>query len=216
MTTGVRSLAVKVDSNDALDVRRFDVKQRISSLFEITVLALSPNPAIDFDEVVGQPASFQMDSGEPEASPRFWTGLCNHMQQLAVEDAGLSTYELTLVPTLWLATQRRNHRMFQQLSELAIVTPDFCKVHGKVVPFDIYQELSREKGAYADTVHACGNKVLKVGSVVRGVVGDMGKGVISTTSKGGGDVLMVEGSATIHVEGTQVCRDGDACRMNGK
>src|SRR4029079_4428633 len=35
-------------------------------------------------------------------------------------EAGLSTYELSIVPVLWLATQRRNHRMFQQISELCI------------------------------------------------------------------------------------------------
>ncbi len=44
----------------------------------------------------------------------MWSGLCKHIQQVAVEETGLSTYEVTLVPTLWLATQRRNHRMFQQ------------------------------------------------------------------------------------------------------
>ncbi len=37
-----------------------------------------------------------------------------------MEETGLSTYEITIVPMLWLATQRRNHRMFQQLSELDI------------------------------------------------------------------------------------------------
>src|SRR5262249_15265751 len=47
--------------------------------------------------------------------------LCIHLQQVAVEETGLSTYELTLASELWLTTQRRNYRMFQQLSELDIV-----------------------------------------------------------------------------------------------
>src|SRR6202044_2577898 len=68
------------------------------------------------------PASFRMHGGAQALTPfRFWTGLCKHIQQVAVEETGLSTYEITIVPTLWLATQRRNHRMFQQLSELDIV-----------------------------------------------------------------------------------------------
>src|SRR5262249_50447501 len=33
----------------------------------------------------------------------------------------LSTYQLVLVPSLWLTTQRKNYRMFQQLSEPDIV-----------------------------------------------------------------------------------------------
>jgi type VI secretion system secreted protein VgrG len=105
-----------VASGDALDVRQFAVQQRMSSLFEVTLVALSDNANIDFDAVVGQPASFQISNGVLAQ----WTGICKHIQQIAVEERGLSTYQITIVPTLWLTTQRRNHRMFQQLSELDI------------------------------------------------------------------------------------------------
>jgi type VI secretion system secreted protein VgrG len=121
MTSASRNLEVHVSSGDRLDVRQFAVEQRISALFEITALALSENPNIDFDAVAGQPASFSMDNGVggPD-SARTWTGICKHIEQLAVEDTGLSTYRITIVPTLWLATQRSNHRIFQQVSELDI------------------------------------------------------------------------------------------------
>ncbi|MEP7124951.1 MAG: type VI secretion system tip protein TssI/VgrG [Byssovorax sp.] len=118
MTTPPRNLAAHIASGDALDVRRFAAEERMSSLFEVTLVALCDNPNIDFDAVVGQPASFRLDSGASTA----WTGICKHIEQIAVEERGLSTYELTFVPTLWLLTQRRNHRMFQQMSELDIVT----------------------------------------------------------------------------------------------
>ena len=117
MTTTPRNLAAHVASGDALDVRQFRVQERMSSLFEITLVVLSENPNIDFDAVVGNAASFRLDSG----TVTTWTGICKHIEQIAVEERGLSTYEVTLVPTLWLATQRRNHRMFQQMSELEIV-----------------------------------------------------------------------------------------------
>jgi type VI secretion system secreted protein VgrG len=115
------SLSVQVDSGDPLDVREFSVRERISSLFEIDLVALSPDADLDFDAVVGRRASFRV-LGElgAEAPVRLWTGICKHLQQIAVEDTGLTTYELTIVPALWLATQRRNHRMFQQMSELEI------------------------------------------------------------------------------------------------
>lgn len=114
------NLHVHVASGDALDVREFSVTERMSSLFEITLVVVCPNPDIDFEAVVGQSASFSLDEGFSGATPRTWTGLCNEFQQLAVEESGLSTYRLSLVPTSWLLTQRRNHRMFQQKSELDI------------------------------------------------------------------------------------------------
>ncbi len=114
------NLHVHVASGDALDVREFSVTERMSSLFEITLVVVCPNPDIDFEAVVGQSASFTLDEGLSGAAPRTWTGLCNELQQIAVEESGLSTYRLSLVPTAWLLTQRRNHRMFQQKSELDI------------------------------------------------------------------------------------------------
>jgi type VI secretion system secreted protein VgrG len=118
-----RNLAVHVASGDALDVRWFHVDQRMSALFECTVVALSESPNIDFDAVVGQPASFHVEKGNRAS----WTGICSHLEQVAVEERGLSTYRVTVVPSLWLATQRRNHRMFQYQSELEIA----CKLLGE-------------------------------------------------------------------------------------
>lgn len=115
------NLHVHVASGDALDVREFSVTERMSSLFEITLVVVCPNPDIDFEAVVGQSASFTIEADLSGADPRTWTGLCNELEQLAAEESGLSTYRLSLVPTSWLLTQRRNHRMFQQKSELDIV-----------------------------------------------------------------------------------------------
>ncbi len=107
------NLEVTLSSGDAFDVREFSVHEAMSSLFQITLLVVCDNPDVDFEAVVGQPASFAVRGPHP----RVWTGLCNELQQLAVEDDGLSTYHVSIVPALWLATQRRNHRMFQQISE---------------------------------------------------------------------------------------------------
>lgn len=117
METGDGSRVV-VASGDALDVRQFTVHERMSSLFEVSLVAHCANPSIDFDEVVGHAAQFEVRAGPHE---RRWSGLCNQLQLVAVEEGGLSTYHLCIVPSLWLATQRRNYRMFQQQSELEIV-----------------------------------------------------------------------------------------------
>ncbi|WP_438017126.1 type VI secretion system tip protein TssI/VgrG [Sorangium sp. So ce315] len=107
----------RIASGDMLDVRRFQVTERMSSLFEVKLVAVSDNPDIDFEAVIGQPMTFTAHANRT----RIWSGLCSHLQQVAVEERHLSTYELTLVPRLWLATQRRNYRMFQHKSEVDIV-----------------------------------------------------------------------------------------------
>jgi type VI secretion system secreted protein VgrG len=116
------NLTLTVASGDALDIREFRVEEALSSLFEVHLVALCDNADLDFDGIVGQPASFALlTDASGLAAPRRWTGICNRLQQIGVEEAGLSTYELSLVPALWLLTQRRNYRMFQQISEPDIV-----------------------------------------------------------------------------------------------
>lgn len=112
-----RNLSVTIGSGDALDVRHFHVTERMSSIFEVKIVAVCENHDIDFEGVVGQPMSFTVH----ERSTSTWSGICNHFQQIRIEESGLSTYEMTLVPKLWLLTQRRNHRMFQLISEIDIV-----------------------------------------------------------------------------------------------
>lgn len=115
------NLSVTVASGDSLDVRQFTVHERLSSLFRVSLVVLSENHDIDFEAVVGQPARFIIQGSYLDgAAPRFWSGICSELYQLAAEEDGLSTYHLDIVPTLWLATQRRNYRMFQQKSELKI------------------------------------------------------------------------------------------------
>jgi type VI secretion system secreted protein VgrG len=113
-------LEVTLTSGDTLDIRNFNVAERMSNLFEISLVAVSENADIDFEAAVGQEASFRLKLGALPHQERVWTGLCNHLQQVGVEDHGLSTYQIVIVPTLWLLTQRKNYRMFQQKSELDI------------------------------------------------------------------------------------------------
>lgn len=133
-----KNLEVEIASGDGLDVRQFSVHERLSSLFQVNLVVVSENASIEFDEVVGQPAKFKMAAGMHE---RFWSGICNHFEQVKVEPTGLSTYQLSIVPTLWLLTQRKNHRMFQQISE-----PDI--VQKLLKEWDIEPVVRIDKGAY--------------------------------------------------------------------
>ena len=112
-----RSLRLEVDSGEELEVRRFAVREGVSSIFQIDLTVVGKNPNVEFEPVVGHPARFTV-RGTHE---RTWSGLVSHIEQVRVETEGVSTYRLVLVPNLWLLTQRRNTRMFQHRSEPDIV-----------------------------------------------------------------------------------------------
>jgi hypothetical protein len=96
------------------------------------------------------------------------------------------------------------------------ITPDFCRVDGCVVPFDIKQDLSEERTEYAKDFFARGKRVLRLGSVVRGVEGNAGEGVISGVSQDDGDCVTAEGSDRLFVNGLPVCHHGHRVHMNVK
>jgi type VI secretion system secreted protein VgrG len=135
---GDRLLELQVASGDPLDVRQFSVRERLSSLFQIDLVAVSHNPSLDLDEVAGHPASFRLRAREHE---RSWSGLCNHIEQIRVEPSGLSTYQLSIVPTAWLLTQRKNYRMCQQITEPDIVLQ-------VLEAWEIEPEVRLDAGAY--------------------------------------------------------------------
>ena len=103
---------------DGLSVRQFSIAEGLSSLFEISVVALSRLDDIDFETVVGQGASLRIEGGSlgGVGQSRAFTGICSHFEQLKAESTGMSTYSLRIVPHLWFATQRRNCRIYQHLS----------------------------------------------------------------------------------------------------
>jgi type VI secretion system secreted protein VgrG len=107
-------------AEDSLSVRHFSVSEGLSALFEVSVVAVSPVDDIDFETIVGQTASFVVRSDAAGRS-RGWTGVARRFEQREAEPTGLSTYALSIVPQLWLATQRQDNRVFQHLTVPAIV-----------------------------------------------------------------------------------------------
>src|SRR5687767_1231432 len=88
------------------DVRSFVVSEALSTLFQIKVTAHHPEAAVDFEEIVGAPAAFSITGHGAAGLPhtRAWTGVVSHMEQTRAVGGprSYSTYELTLVPRLWL------------------------------------------------------------------------------------------------------------------
>jgi type VI secretion system secreted protein VgrG len=113
-------LRATIASGDMLDVRSFEVQEGMSTLFSVNLTVVSDSADIDFEAVAGQDASFVIHGRGGKS--RTFAGVASRMSQLEVEASGLSTYHLEIVPKLWLTTHRRNHRMFQRMSE-----PDMVK-----------------------------------------------------------------------------------------
>ncbi|TKD12432.1 contractile injection system protein, VgrG/Pvc8 family [Polyangium fumosum] len=113
------ALSLALDSQITLDVRQFSISEGMSNFFSVNLEAFSTDAALVFDEVVGQRARFTIRRGAEE---RTWSGICRGARLLRVEEDGLSTYELALVPMLWLLSQRVNRRIFQHISEPEIAT----------------------------------------------------------------------------------------------
>ncbi len=116
--SGVNNAQVRIASGDGLDVRSFSVHQGMSQLFAIELSVVSTSLDIDFDQVIGMGAHFSLATSRSHMS---WSGICREMEQRRVDRDGLATYRLSIVPKLWLLTQRKNYRIFQYLSELEIV-----------------------------------------------------------------------------------------------
>ncbi len=119
-----RNLHLDVPIDDVLDVRKFTVNDGLSTLFNVDVEVRSHNPALDFEELIGKPATFRI-SLDPLAydglPARSWSGILSEAHLLRSESTGLSTYRVTVAPKLWLLTLRTNCRVFQQQSDLDIV-----------------------------------------------------------------------------------------------
>ena len=121
-------LELALACGERLHVHRFAVREGVSSPFAVEVLARSPDPCIDLRAILGQPAALRISSGYRHAfaGERVWSGLCNHVRQvhavgLRSSETGLSTYEISIAPRLWLLSRRTNHRIFQHLSHPEIV-----------------------------------------------------------------------------------------------
>jgi type VI secretion system secreted protein VgrG len=103
---------------DSLSVRSFVVREAMSEPFRIDLVAVSPHENLDLEALVGAAVSLRVTTGTDYLlnNTRLWTGVCRSMKHVRAEPTGLSTYELTLVPVLWLLTKRRNNRLFQHVS----------------------------------------------------------------------------------------------------
>ena len=101
----------------------FDGEEALSELFSFTLQLSSKDPDLNFEQIVGQPATLTVDRAG-EAVPTY--GLVTDLKQNGRSGSAASgyvSYTATLRPRLWRATLQENSRVFQQQS-----VPDILEV----------------------------------------------------------------------------------------
>ena len=116
------------NGESSLSVRKFRVREAISEPFVIDIEARAASADVDFEGLIGEAAIFALNnaaqvhgsSGAPQGGTRKWTGVCIRAEQVRVEADGLSTYEIRIVPVLWVMQKRKNYRAYQHISAVDI------------------------------------------------------------------------------------------------
>src|SRR5262245_24482211 len=124
----------------ALSVRHISVREQLSDLFSVTILARSPRPDLDVEAMLFRPACLSIH----HHGSRRYAGLCASAEQIQAEPTGLSTYAVRIVPRLWLATLRHNYRIFQHLSVpeiLRSLLEELSVAHAFRIDEDAFPEL---------------------------------------------------------------------------
>jgi type VI secretion system secreted protein VgrG len=100
---------------DQLIVKRFAGREAISQLFEYQVDAVAENATnVDFDKMLAQGVGFGV-LGETGQTPRYFHGICSRFAQ-GTRDKFFTDYSMTIVPQVWLLTQKFQSRMFQNMT----------------------------------------------------------------------------------------------------
>jgi uncharacterized Zn-binding protein involved in type VI secretion len=91
--------------------------------------------------------------------------------------------------------------------------PDYCRVGKRIVAFQSHALLDPWQRASTD-VKAQSLPVYRQGDLLRGMLADNGRHIVSGTSLGSGHVLILEGQQDVKVNGVPVARHDSACRVN--
>ncbi len=109
-------LALSVDHATAFDVRKFVLREAMHTLFRVEVEVVTDDLHVDLESLIGRDATFRLRRADG-VTERSWSGLVTNCAHIGIDDNQLGTYRIELAPRMWLLDQRRNYRVFQQLSD---------------------------------------------------------------------------------------------------
>jgi type VI secretion system secreted protein VgrG len=106
-----------------LRVTQYRVQESLSVPFRSTVHFSCCLPAIDFEAVIGMPASLALDDGQGGV-PRYVAGIVESFQQIG-GGLALQSYVVSIVPPLAFLDHRSDNRIFQYKTVIDIITDVF-------------------------------------------------------------------------------------------
>lgn len=104
---------------DVLVLLRFEGTDHMNDLFNYKVEALSTDPNVDFDALLGTHATVSYVTRADGV--RYFDGIVTDVEWAGPGETGIR-YNLTLRPWFWLAGKRRNQRIFHEKTVVQIVT----------------------------------------------------------------------------------------------
>lgn len=104
--------------DDVLVLLRFDGTESVNELFEFTVDAMTSSKTLNLNDAVGQHCTVEL--GSIAHGARYFDGLLTEITALGLVEGGIG-YRLTLRPWLWLLDQRRNQRIFHDVTPQDII-----------------------------------------------------------------------------------------------
>jgi type VI secretion system secreted protein VgrG len=112
------TLRLDLGADVPLDVRELSVREGMNQLFSVELVCVSPRVDLDIYALGGRRGRFSIERLTLQGTEgRAFSGVVSAFTLVRAEPDGLSTYSLRLVPELWLSSQTRSYRVFQQMSD---------------------------------------------------------------------------------------------------
>ena len=119
-------------SEDVLALVRFDGSDGVNELFEYRVEAVTAMENVDFDQLIGTNMAMTLKTRQNGAEGAiYFNGVVTEAQWVGVRESGLH-YRFVLRPWLWLASQRRNQRIFHNKTVLEIISEVLGDYDGEI------------------------------------------------------------------------------------
>ncbi|MEF2269927.1 type VI secretion system Vgr family protein [Janthinobacterium sp. LS2A] len=116
--TRLYELTYGEDADSGLLVEAFAADERLQEVGARDIIALSTSAHVALASLLGQPASLHISLADGTRTP--FSGYISAAATLG-SNGGLARYRLRITPWLWLLTQARNSRVWQDRSVSAIV-----------------------------------------------------------------------------------------------
>lgn len=117
------AILTTMHGEELIVLARFTGRDALNELFEYRIEAISLKPDIDLNAMMGTHA--HVTFANTEHGPRFYDGIITEAESLGVGEGGF-IFSFTLRPWFWLADQRRNQRIFHNMTVVQIIEQVFA------------------------------------------------------------------------------------------